>query len=192
MVALSVTMILLAVVPRVIQSVSDAAAHSQGTSAGAVQARTAVQQLEYRVQSASQICLPTSMTTLGPTVTSGFGLRVLTYAFGKATWDQWTLNTSTHLLQEQDWSPTWTTGNAVPAWNTVAQTIVNSTTVPFSLPTVTTGSPQTLSLDLQVKETYGNKSQTVELKGTVAAFDTPYSSNPTVTCATASTQEGWT
>jgi prepilin-type N-terminal cleavage/methylation domain-containing protein len=191
-IALVITMILLTVVPSVIAAVSDANSYARGTTAGSVQARTAIQDLQYRVQSASQICLPTQLTTVGPTVTAGFAVRVQTQAFGKSLWDQWMLNTSTHVLQEQEWPTTWVTGNAVPAWNTIATTIVNSSTAPFSLPTGTTGSPQTLTVDFQVTQTYGNKVQIAELKSSIAAFNTPYTSNPTVSCATASTQEGWT
>jgi len=190
--ALAVTMTLMSVVPRVIVAVSDAASYAQGTAAGSVQARQAVMDLGYRVQSASQVCLPTSMTTLGPTVTSGFAVRVLTDAFGKSTWDQWMVDVSTHVLQKQEWPSTWTTGNAVPPWVPVAQKVVNSTTAPFALPTVTTGSPQTLTVDIQVAESYNHRAQTAELKASIAAFDTPYSSNPAVSCATASTQQGWT
>lgn len=191
-VALLITMILLTVVPSVISAVSDANSYARGTTAGSVQARTAIQDLEYRVQSASQICLPTSMTTVGPTVTAGFAVRVQTQAFSKSLWDQWMLNTSTHVLQEQEWSTTWVTGNAVPAWNTIATAIVNSSTAPFALPAVSTGSPQTLSVDFQVSESYGNKAQTSELKTSIAAFNTPYTSSPPVACATAPTQESWT
>jgi hypothetical protein len=190
--ALAVTMILMAVVPTVIAAVSDGTAYTQGTSAGSAQARTAVQELTSRVESASQVCLPTQMNTSGLTATSGFAVRVLSQAFGKSLWDQWMLNTTTHVLQEQEWPASWVAGNAVPSWNPVAQAIVNSSTVPFSLPSAASGSPQTLSIDFQVKETYGHKVQTVELKASIAAFNTPYSSNPPVSCATAPTQEGWT
>jgi prepilin-type N-terminal cleavage/methylation domain-containing protein len=191
-VAIGVTLTLLALVPVVIQAVSDAAAFSQGTSAGGAQSINAIEQLESRVESASQICLPTSMTTVGPNVSAGFGLRVQTIAFGKSLWDQWIVNTSSDTLQEQDWSTTWVSGDAVPAWTTVATNVINSSTVPFSLPTVSSGSPQTLSMDLQVTETYAHKSQAVEFKAVIAAFSTPYTSSPPVACSTASTQEGWT
>lgn len=191
-IALLITMMLLTIVPSVIAAVSDANSYATGTTAGSVQARTAIQDLQYRVQSATQICLPTQLTTVGPTVGAGFAVRVQTQAFGKALWDQWMLNTTTHQLQEQEWSTTWTTGNAVPSWNTVATAIVNSSTAPFALPTVATGSPQTLSVDFQVSESYGNKTQIAELKTSIAAFSTPYTSNPPVACATAPTQESWT
>jgi hypothetical protein len=144
------------------------------------------------VESASQICLATQLTTVGPSVTSGFAVRVLSSAFGVSLWVQWWLNTSTHALEKQEWPVTWTTGNAVPQWTTVAKGIVNSTTVPFSLPSVATGSPQTLVVDLQAHQSVANKSQAAELKSSISALDTPYSSNPPVTCATAATQEGWT
>ena len=190
--AMTVTLILLLMVPVAIQAVSDAGAYSQGTAAGAAQARTAIEDLQSRVESASQICLPTQMTTAGPTVTSGFAVRVLTSAFGTTQWDQWMLNTSTHVLQEQTWPTNWVTGNPVPQWIPISSAIVNSSTVPFALPAVATGSPQQLTVDLQTTENYGNKAQSVELKSSISAFDTPYSSSPPVSCATAVTQEGWT
>jgi prepilin-type N-terminal cleavage/methylation domain-containing protein len=192
MVAITITLVLLAMVPSVMEAVTHGADYAQGTSAAAAQALTLVQELESRVESASQICLPTQLTTVGPTVTSGFAVRVLTTAFGKSYWDQWMLNSSTHVLQVQQWPTTWVTGNAVPSWNTIGKSIANSSTVPFALPTVATGSPQTLTVDLQTTETEGNTSQKVEFKSSVTAFDTPYSSSPAVSCATASTQEGWT
>lgn len=192
MVAITITLVLLALVPSVMQAVTHGADYTQGTTAGAAQALTLVQELESRVESASQICLPTQMTTVGPTVTSGFAVRVLTSAYGQSLWDQWMVNTATHVLQVQQWPTTWVTGNAVPPWVTIGQSIVNSSTVPFALPTVVTGSPQTLTVDLQMRETEGNESQNVEFKSSVTAFDTPYSSSPPVSCASASTQENWT
>ena len=102
------------------------------------------------------------------------------------------LNTSTHVLQEQTWPTNWVTGNAVPQWIPISSAIVNSSTVPFALPAVATGSPQQLTVDFQTTENYGNKAQSVELKSSISAFDTPYSSSPPVSCATAVTQEGWT
>ncbi len=192
MMAMTVTLILLLMVPVAIKAVTDTSAYSQGTSAGSAQVRTAIEDLQSRVESASQICLPTQMTTAGPTVTSGFAVRVLSGAFGTTQWDQWMLNTTTHVLSEQTWPTNWVVGNAVPQWIPIASSIVNSATVPFSLPVVTTGSPQELTFNLQATETYSNTSQSVSLKGSISAFDTPYSSNPTVSCATAVTQEGWT
>jgi prepilin-type N-terminal cleavage/methylation domain-containing protein len=191
MMAMTVTLILLLMVPVAIKGVTDASAYSQGTVTGSAQVRTAIENLQSRVESASQICLPTQMTTAGPTVTSGFAVRVLSGAFGKTQWDQWMLNTTTHVLSEQTWPTNWVVGNAVPQWIPIASAIVNSSTVPFSLPTVTTGSPQELAFNLQAKETYSNTSQSIALKGSISAFDTPYSSSPTVSCATAVTQEGW-
>ena len=191
-VAMGIALLLLTIVPIVIQSVSDANSYSQGVTAGSTGLANAVQELEPRVQSASQICLPTQLTTAGPSVTSGYGMRVLSEAFGQTTWDQWWLNTSTHVLSVQQWPSNWVAGNSVPQWLPIAQSVVNSSTPPFSLPTVPTGSPQTLSLDLQAHGGYGNRLQTVEFKSSIAAFDTPYSSNPPVSCATAATQEGWT
>ncbi|MDR3649833.1 MAG: prepilin-type N-terminal cleavage/methylation domain-containing protein, partial [Acidimicrobiales bacterium] len=178
MVAITITLSLLALVPTVMQAVTHGADYAQGTSAGAAQALTLVQELESRVESASQICLPTQMTTVGPTVTAGFGVRVLTSAYGKSLWDQWIVDTATHTLQVQQWPTTWVVGNAVPPWVTIGNSIVNSSTVPFALPTVVTGSPQTLTVDLQMKETEGNESQNIEFKSSVTAFDTPYSSSP--------------
>jgi type II secretory pathway pseudopilin PulG len=192
MVAIGVTLALLALLPVVIQAITDTASFSQGTSAGSAQATNAIEQLKSRVESASQVCLPTSMTTVGPTVSSGFGVRVQTFAFGKAQWDQWIVDTTTHTLQEQDWSTNWVPGDAVPAWNTVASFVVNSSTVPFSLPTAAAGSPQSLAIDLQVTETFGHRAQAVEFKSVIPAYATPYTSSPPVSCATASTQEGWT
>ena len=90
------------------------------------------------------------------------------------------------------WPVTWTSGNAVPQWIPVASGIVNLSTVPFGLPTAVTGSPQSLTVSLHAWATTSNKTHTAQLTTTISALDTPYNSNPTVTCSTAATQEGWT
>jgi hypothetical protein len=172
--------------------VSDANSYSQGVTAGSAALANVVQELEPRVESASQICLPTQLTTAGPTITAGYGVRVLSEAFGQTLWDQWWLNTTTGVLAVQVWPTSWVSGNPVPPWTPIATSIINTSTAPFSLPSVQTGSPQILSVDLQGHGTYGTRSQTVEFKSSIAALNTPYSSSPPVTCATAATQEGWT
>ena len=152
MVAMGVALLLLAIVPRVIQSVADANSYAQGVTAGSAALANVVQELEPRVESASQICLPTQLTTAGPTITSGYGFRVLSEAFGQTLWDQWWLNTTTGVLAVQVWPTNWVVGNAVPAWNPIATSIINTSTAPFSLPTVPTGSPRSSRLTCRVTE----------------------------------------
>jgi len=171
MVAMTVTMLLLAILPSLIETVSNSNSYAQGTTTASIQVRTAVQDLEFRVESSSQICLPTQLTTVGPSVTSGYAVRVLSSAFGSSVWVQWWLNTSTNELEKQVWPVTWTSGNAVPQWIPVASGIVNLSTVPFGLPTAVTGSPQSLTVSLQARATTSNKTHTAQLTTTISALD---------------------
>ncbi len=176
-----ITLIVIALIPPVLSTVTNSTSASEGITAGSAQARIALENIVVQVGSASEICLPTTLTTTGPTVTSGFAVRVLSLAFNKSQWDQWML-TSSHVLEEQEWPTTWTTGNPVPPWVPVAQPVVNSSVPPFALPTLSAGSPQSLSITLYVTETQRHSSEKILIKSTVAALNTPYTA--TSTCAT--------
>ena len=54
MVAITITLVLLGIVPRVLEATTHGADYAQGTSAAAAQALTLVQELESRVESASR------------------------------------------------------------------------------------------------------------------------------------------
>jgi len=181
LVTMVIVLIVVALIPPIFETVSRSTTTSEGISAGSAQARIAVQNIAVEVGSASEICLPTTLTLTGPTVTSGFAVRVLSLAFNKSEWVQWWLNTSTHVLEEQQWPTTWTTSQAVPPWVPVAQPVVNSTVPPFSLPSLTAGSPQSLAIALYVAEAQGRTSQQVLIKSTVAALNTPYTTTSTCT-----------
>jgi len=181
LVTMVITMIVIALMPPILNAVTSSTTTSEGITAGSAQARLAVENIALQVGSASEICLPTTLTMTGPTVTSGFAVRVLSLAFNKSEWDQWMV-TSSHVLEEQQWPTTWTTSNPVPPWVPVAQPVVNSSVAPFSLPALSAGSPQSLAIALYVTETKGHMSQQVLIKSTVAALDTPYTASST--CAT--------
>ncbi len=191
--AMTIMLLLVALVPFGISAVSRATAYARGTSQGAAVAMSVAQRLRDDVASASQVCLPTQLTTTGPTVPSGFAVRVRTESLGKDRWTQWYVDTATGTFYEQDRPAGWTAGNPSPGWVAAARSVVNtSAQPPFSLPTVAAGSPQTVAVDVRVDVREGQRSEPVRLQTTIAAFNTPYALNAPVPCATAETQEGWT
>ena len=182
-VAMAVTLLLLALVPAGIQTVSDSTSYARGTSLGASRALAVVQRLQDQVTSASQICLPTVLTTTGPTVAAGFGLRVMTLSHGRERWVQWYLDTAHQTVFEQVWPATWTAQDPVPGWVRVGETVVNDASAPpFALPAFAVGSPQTLDVHVVVDVHDGHRSEPVRLKTTMAALNTPYATNPDVAC----------
>jgi len=185
LVTMVITLVVLALVPPILETAYKSTSDSQSISAGSGEARLAVQNLAAQVGSAIQICLPTTLTTTGPTVTSGFAVRVESLAFGRTQWDQWYLNTSTNQLEEQQFSTTWTSSNPVPPWVPVAQPVVNSSSnPPFSLPSTSTGSPENLAVTLYVTGGSKHTTQTVVITSTIAALSTPYApSSPSQPCA---------
>ncbi|HEV8063553.1 MAG TPA: hypothetical protein VGP46_01920 [Acidimicrobiales bacterium] len=176
-VTMLVSMIMVGLVTPIFETMVVASTTSQSINSATAQARLAVDNLGALVGSGAEICLPTSMTTAGPTVAAGFAVRVESLAFGRTQWDQWMLNGATHQLQEQTWPTTWTTGNAVPPWVVVANSVTN-TTAPFSLPTTAAGALQTLGVNLVVTSGTARGAQTVAIQSTIAAMDTPYSATP--------------
>jgi prepilin-type N-terminal cleavage/methylation domain-containing protein len=201
LVELIVTMMLLSIVMAAVIPTLVAVTGSITTSGqvltGEAQARLAIQNLEIQVASASEICLPTQFTT------AGFTLRILqvlstTTSGGSLTttyrWDQWMVATGTSVLEEEDsanQSTTSSTGiswpknsNGSAAWVPVSHYMVNSSTPPFSLLSTSKGSPQALSVDLQVSDGTGHGAQVVTMQSTIAALDTPYVLSPSA-CSTA-------
>ena len=145
-------MILLTVVPSAITAVSDANAYSQGNDGGLGPSENG-DPGPAESGAIGQPDLPADPDDdRGPDRQSGFAVRVQTEAFGKSRWDQWMVNTTTHVLQEQEWSTTWVTGNAVPAWNTDRlghRELVDGALRPSH---GVHRSPQTLAVDFQVSE----------------------------------------
>jgi prepilin-type N-terminal cleavage/methylation domain-containing protein len=188
-VAMALTLVVVALLPRILETTMTATSSAQGTATGAAQAELAIQNLDAQVASASQVCLPTQLTdpTSGTpvTVTSGFALRVEQVESATTDqWEQWEVNTSSGLLQEERYTPQQAGGG----WVTVAKTIYNSTVVPFTEPSVTAGSPQEVLIDLQVSERPGRLSQKLEIKSAVSAFSTPYTLSPTPLCSSTSAE----
>jgi type II secretory pathway pseudopilin PulG len=185
LVTMVITLIVVALLPPILETVSGSTSTSEAISSATAHARLATDNLVSQVGSAVQICLPTTLTSTGPTVAAGFAVRVESLAFGTTEWDQWMLNTTTHQLEEQRWLATWTTASPVPSWVVIAEPVVNTTVVPFSLPTTATGSPQILGVVLSMTGGQKHTLQTVLVQTTIAALDTPYApGQPTQPCAT--------
>ena len=139
-VTMAIIMVVMTLLPSILSTTSTATASAEGMVTGAAQAQLAIQSLDAQVASASQVCLPTQLTnpTIGSplTATSGFALRVEQVESSTANqWEQWVVNTSSGILQEERYTP----GAVGNGWLTVAKTIYNSTVVPFTEPTAAHG-----------------------------------------------------
>jgi prepilin-type N-terminal cleavage/methylation domain-containing protein len=182
-VAMALTALVMSVVPSVLETVTTASTTSEGTSIGSEQADLAIQNLDRQVASASQVCLPTEVTT-SQTVTSGWALRIYQVEpSGVSQWEQWVVDPSAGIMKEETFTP----GGAGDGWVTVAHTIYNTTIAPFQEPTAAAGSPQEVLIDLQVSEQPGRYPQTLEIKSAVSAFSTPYSDALPTECASDAT-----
>lgn len=185
---LAVGMLLLSIVMAIalpiLTSVSSSTAEATGNAAGSASANLAMESLSWQIGSASEICLPTTLTQTGLTVAPGFAVRALSESYGTTRWDQWMVNPTTKMLQEQIWSPTWTTSQAVPPWVNVTGPILNATTdPPFAPVAVASGAPQSLTVHLVVADSKASDARTVSLRGTIVALDTPYApANPPQLC----------
>lgn len=182
-VAMALTALVMSVVPSVFESVTTASTTSEGTSIGSEQADLAIQNLDRQVASASQVCLPTQVTTT-ESVTSGWALRIYQVEpSGVSQWEQWVVDPTDGVMKEESF----TAGGAGNGWITVAHTIYNTTIAPFQEPTAAAGSPQEVLIDLQVSERPGRLTQTLEIKSAVSAFSTPYSSALPTQCSSSAT-----
>ncbi|MHB1988089.1 MAG: PilW family protein [Acidimicrobiales bacterium] len=183
-VAMAISMIVMSVIPSLFETVTTATANTQGISTASEQAGLAIQSLDVQVSSASQVCLPTQLTAT-QTVTEGWALRVEQLeASGPQQWEQWVVDPTTGLMQEETFTP----GGAGGGWTTVAKTIYNSTSIPpFTEPLAATGSPQEVLIDLEVSEKPGRLTQKLEIKSAVSAFSTPHTAVPAPTPCDAAT-----
>jgi prepilin-type N-terminal cleavage/methylation domain-containing protein len=200
-VTMMLTSIVLAAIIPTLEAVSGSITTSRQVLTGEAQARLAIENLETQVSSASEICLPTQLTA------AGFTLRILeilstTTSGGTLTttyrWDQWMVPTGAAVLEEEDSATQTTTsstgiswpknGDGSAAWVPVSHYVVNSSTAPFSLPSTSKGSPQALSVYLQVSDGTGAGTQIAVMQSTIAALDTPYTLDPSA-CATATPDE---
>ncbi|MGH9291624.1 MAG: prepilin-type N-terminal cleavage/methylation domain-containing protein [Acidimicrobiales bacterium] len=190
-VAMAILLVIMAVIPPLLETTTTVTSNAEGTVAAAAQARLAIENLEAQVGSAAAICLPTQLASSGTTATSGFAVRVEQVVSASTTgavttqttrWEQWVVNTSANRLEEEQFVPG-QPGQLV----TVARSVVNSSVAPFSLPTPVAGSPQSLAIDLQLRNRSGRLYQSLVIKSSVAAFDTPYGMVPTTTLASGAT-----
>lgn len=170
-VAMVITAAVMALVPSLFTGVTTASDTAQGTSIGSEQADLAIQNLDRQVASASQVCLPTDVTT-SETVTAGWALRVYQEEpSGVSQWEQWVVDPTAGIMKEE----TFSASGGGNGWQTVAHTIYNTTVAPFQEPSSASGSPKEVLIDLQVSEKPGRLTQTLDIKSAVSAFSTPYS-----------------
>ena len=187
-VTLLLTGLVLGLVTPLVQTVQGSFAASRQALAAEAQARLAVMNLTRQVTGAAAVCLPAQFT---PT---GFTLRVLavvsTTTSGSTLtttyrWEQWRVVTSSHVLEEEVSATTtsprapvsWPSSGGNPLWTTVARNVANTASGPFSLAASAHGSPQQLSVQLQVTGG-GTPHQTFLVSSQVAALNTPYLANP--------------
>jgi len=188
-VSMTLVLVVVSLLPSILSTTTTATSSAQSVVAGAAQAELAMQNLDTQVASASQMCLPTQLTAPQSgtplTAASGFALRIEQVTSASTStwrWEQWEVNTTSGLLQEDKYTP----GAAGGGWVTVATGISNSTVTPFTS-SPNPGLPQELSIDLQVKEHPGRLSQTLEIRSAVSAFSMANQSLPTTpACATTS------
>jgi prepilin-type N-terminal cleavage/methylation domain-containing protein len=186
LVELLVTMALMAIVvallPSLISTVFSSTSATRAIDANSAAARTALQGIELEVGSASELCLPTSLTATGPDVASGSAVRVLTDAFGTEHYEQWWL-AGNGVLESQTWPATWVSGDAPGPVVAVASGIsVPAGSSAFTVEPGSSGSPSALVIDFVVSSSSGQAHDSATVNGTVAALDTPYA--PTNTCET--------
>ena len=132
MVAMLLTSILLAVTIAPLISVTDVTSSTESASQATASARATFQDMTAGVTSASEICLPTQVTST-QTAIPGNAVRVKTHVFGSDEWEQWWVDPSTNRLLAQSWP---TTGIPSPtAWRTVANNVapVSPPPTPFTI-----------------------------------------------------------
>ena len=183
LVSMTILLVVVGLLPSILESTMTATSAAEGGATGAAQVELAIQNLDAQVASASQVCLPTQLTDPASgtpvTVASGFGLRIEQMTSASTyQWEQWSVNSSSGLLQEERYTPQ----GPGQGWVTVAKTVYNSSTVvpvvvPFKVSTASTGSPQKVSIDLQVREQPGRLSEKLEMQSAVSAFNTAYTSS---------------
>ena len=179
-VSMTLLLIVVSLLPSILATTTTATSSARAVVTGAAQAELAMQNLGTQVASASQFTSPASGTP--QTAASGFALRIEQVTSASTStwrWEQWQVNTTSGLLQEDRYTP----GTAGGGWVTVATGISNSTVTPFTS-TPNPGLPQELSIDLQVKEHPGRLSQTLEIRSAVSAFSMASSSLPTTPACT--------
>ena len=130
-VTMLLTTILLGVLIAPLITLTHVTGSTAATSQATASARTAVQDMSAAVTSASQICLPTQLTST-QTATLGSAVRVKTNVFGAVNgkWEQWWVKPLTHQLLAQSWT---TTAPSPTSWRTVANN-VSSVSAPRSPP----------------------------------------------------------
>jgi len=133
------TTILLGVLIAPLITLTHVTGSTAATSQATASARTAVQDMSAAVTSASQICLPTQLTST-QTATLGSAVRVKTNVFGAVNgkWEQWWVNPSTNQLLAQSWT---TTAPSPTSWRTVANNVSSVSAPPSPPPTLFTITP---------------------------------------------------
>ncbi|MGH9097113.1 MAG: PilW family protein [Acidimicrobiales bacterium] len=130
MVAMLLTTILLGVVIAPLVTLTNVTGSTVSDSQATASARAAVQDMSAGVTSASQVCLPTQLTST-QTATPGAAVRIKTNVFGTVKWEQWWLNPSTNQLLAQTWTSTPPTPSS---WRTVASNVSPASAPPTPPP----------------------------------------------------------
>ncbi len=139
LVTMVITLIVVALIPPILEAVSNSTSNADSITAGTGQARLAIESMEAQVESASQLCLPDTLSN-GTSVTPGFSLLALSLAYGKSEWDQWTVTRPSGyaypVLEEQQWPAPATTAYLTAA---TKASVPSEPLIPdTSAPTVTT------------------------------------------------------
>ena len=130
MVAMLLTTILLGVVIAPLVVLTNVTGSTVSDSQATASARAAVQDMTAGVTSASQICLPTQLTST-QTASPGTAVRIKTNVFGTVKWEQWWLNPSTNQLLAQIWT---SKPPSPSSWRTVASNVTPAIAPPTPPP----------------------------------------------------------
>lgn len=130
LVTMLLSAILLGIVATPFLTVTTVSRSAVSSSQAAASARAAFADMSASIASASEICLPTQLTST-QTTALGNAVRVKTDVYGTSAWEQWWLDPSTGQLLAQRW-----VGSTPPSsWRTVASQVspTSSATPPFTI-----------------------------------------------------------
>ncbi len=163
LVAMLIMGVVLAMVGPVYSAIEGSEQLTQSVNVADDQVRPVLLQMVAEVGSASVLYDPaTEGTNAGASVPAGFSVRMLTQAYGRLACVQWRVvdaGDAGGVLEERSWPPGWQSGDAVPAWDIEATTIVNpASDPPFTLSASTTYDADMLDIHLEVGNGYGGSS----------------------------------
>lgn len=133
----------------------------------------AVDQLERQVEAANVIFNPaTEGENAGPTISSGFSLRLYSSSTGTDRCDQWRV-TATMQLEDRFWTPG--IPSTLTSWVTVATGIENSSsTPPFALAATSAYGDRMLNVHLVLRASQTTASTTTNYQTSFTATDAQF------------------